>query len=421
MPAKARLTAKEMLAALYSAEPEPQPELTEIPRCSGLLELSDELLHEVLLHVAASEPACLGKMERVATHFWRPRRVLAESERLSAAVVPHGTHVKIHGCQSKAGQALNGLPATVCGYDEGAGRYLLVVAGVERRKKLQRGNITCVASVPEVAAATAVSWRADRWRVARQERESWKQILHLLHSCLPPLRRLSCGSMHTVATDAAGRVWSFGLGTNGQLGHGPSVGPGRAGDGNTVAASEEQRRLPVEPTHAPSLLDAHEIRQRPVSFDRHQESQHAVAMGAVVAGGGSTFALAAGTGELWAWGRLADRSSAAVEKYIASPSPHLCRHTVSVISARDNHAALVTAVGSLFTWGEGSQGQLGHGFGADYHEPREVEVPWRRGVAGQSVRPHAGRKRNIRPPAPRVTNVACSSFATMILTECGEL
>eukprot|EP01043_Picozoa_sp_COSAG02_P038129 COSAG02_NODE_2918_length_7752_cov_4.486215_4_plen_365_part_00 len=347
-------------------------------------------------------------------------RAAAIGRAAGCCAAPRGSCYAVHGCQSRAGQALNGLFATVCGYDEGAGRYMLAVAGVERRKKLQRGNITCVASAPEVAAAAAVSRRVDRWRVERRKGESWKQVLHLLHCCLPPLRRLSCGSMHTVATDAAGRVWSFGLGTNGQLGHGSS---GRTGDDNTVAATDEGQSFPVEPTPASFLLDAQETRPRPVSFDTHQEGRRTVATGAVVAGGGSTFALADGTGELWAWGRLADRSSIAAEKYIASPSLQLCRHPVSVISARDNHAALVTAAGTLFTWGEGSLGQLGHGFGLDYYEPHEVEISAkRRAAAGDSIRPGApGSKHDAKLSATRITNVACSSFATMILTACGEL
>ena len=60
-------TAKQMLAALYSTK---LPE-TKLPGCSSptrLLELGDELLHEVLLHATMGEPACLAKMERVATH-----------------------------------------------------------------------------------------------------------------------------------------------------------------------------------------------------------------------------------------------------------------------------------------------------------------------------------------------------------------
>lgn len=407
----ARPTAKEMLATLYSTKPE-----AELPDCSSssrLLELGDELLHEVLLHAAMGEPACLAKMERVATHFWRPRRALPESDRLLRAMLPRGARVMIHGCQSKAGQALNGLLATVCGYDEGAGRYMLAVAGVERRKKLQRGNVTPVASAPEVAAATAVGRRVDRWRVDRREGESWKQVLHLLHCCLPPLRVLSCGSMHTVAADAAGRVWSFGLGSSGQLGHGPSAGPRRAGPD----VPNPQAGL----TDATLLADAQELSPRLVGFDTHDGGRRAAAMCAVVAGGGSTFALAAGTGELWGWGRLVDRSSIAAEKFIAAPSLRLCLHAVSVVSVRDNHAALVTAGGALFTWGEGSQGQLGHGFGMDYDQPREVEIrAIRRGAAGRSLRPGTGG--NVaRSPAPRVANVACSSFATVILTERGEL
>ena len=175
-------------------------------------------------------------------------------------------------------------------------------------------------------------------------------------------------------------------------------------------------------THATFLADAQELRPRLVGFDMHDGRRCAAAMSAVVAGGGSTFALAAGTGELWGWGRLADRSSIAAEKFIASPSSRLCVHAVSVVSVRDFHAALVTVTGALFTWGEGSQGQLGHGFGMDYDQPREVEIPAiTRGAAGQSLRPDIGRNNGARSPAPRVVNVACSSFATLILTERGEL
>lgn len=417
-----------MLAALYSEDPEPEPEYEpKLPRCE-ILDLTDELLYEVLLHVAAREPASLAKMERVASHFWQPRRPLTKLSWLVPTTLPRGARVMIHSCQSKVGQALNGRFATVCGYDKAAGRYVLAFAGVERRKKLQHGNVTLVASVPEVAAATVVSRRDDRWRVEPRSGESWKRVLHVLYRCLPPLRMVSCGSMHTAAVDPNGRVWSCGLGTNGQLGHGPSsdftphVDQIVGNDGaSTVSEWGEGRNFRSAPTHASLLENEREFRPRLVNFDTCEGDQCTIAMSAVVAGGGSTFALAGGNGQLWAWGRLADRNCTGVEEFIATPSQHLFARPVSVVSARDNHAALVTSAGTLFTWGEGSQGQLGHGFGVDYDKPREVEVPATRGALGCVLRPNRNDTRASRSLAPRITNVACSSFATAILTEYGEL
>ena len=463
-----RQTAKEMLAALYSSDAQhekqqpPQHEKQQPPqhaqqppvppppgpgRPCGLLELSDELLHEVLLRVAADEPAGLGKLERVAAHLWRPRRPLPRSDdEPSDTVLPRGARVVVHGCRSEAGQALNGRAATVHGFDAAAGRYMLAVAGVERRKKLQGSNITRAASAPEVAAAAAVSRRGDRWRVWRRRGESWKRALHLLQCCLPPLRRLSCGSMHTVAADAAGTVWSWGLGMSGQLGHGRRAAePGAGGrgqssedDDDALATTERERKRWAGLTHTSLLQDEKELRPRRVSFGGSTPvaMQSTPAAAAVVAGGSSTLALVAGTGELWSWGRLAHRAGSAEDRVVASPSPRLglamppskahagAGQVVSVVSVRDNHAALVTDRGTLFTWGEGSQGQLGHGQGLDYDSPREVDFG--REAIGPSPRLSAAgtdRLGKARQAAvvPRITNVACSSFATMILTEHGQL
>ena len=414
--------ANEKLRATHAAEllrepqPEPEPEPPRAP--SQLQELSDELLHEVLLHV---EPAGLGRMERVAVHFWRPRHVLPGGDgAATASLLPRGTHVAIGGCQSAAGQALNGAAATVLGFDEAVGRYVLAVVGAERRKKLQRGNLTAMASAPEVAAAAAVSARDDRWRVTRRRGESWKQALHLLVSCLPPLRRLSCGSMHTVAADAHGRVRTWGLGRHGQLGHGRGLeeaGERRAeaiahvgATDESLARNERERARWSGRTHASFLESEKELRPKLVTA---LDGERVVA---VVAGGGTTIALTpeAGTGrQLWAWGKLADRASAFAQRYAASPSSscllgmpvELSMTTVvSMVSVRDSHAALITDTGMLYTWGDGSKGQLGNGRGLDYDAPHQVLFS-----ESEKVTP------------PRIVSVACSSFATMMLTAAGQL
>jgi alpha-tubulin suppressor-like RCC1 family protein len=44
------------------------------------------------------------------------------------------------------------------------------------------------------------------------------------------------------------------------------------------------------------------------------------------------------------------------------------------IACGDQHVAVVTSNGSLYTWGKGSYGKLGHGNEIDYNEPCIVEA-----------------------------------------------
>ena len=102
---------------------------------------------------------------------------------------------------------------------------------------------------------------------------------------------------------------------------------------------------------------------------------------------------------------------------------------VSVVSVRDNHAAAVTATGDLYTWGCDPTGQLGSTPGPSFSHgaktPCRVQVfrdSSERGAAvrddplGTDANPVPGQWRG-----QRIVDVACSSYATAVVTVDGAL
>uniref|UniRef100_A0AAY4BKB2 RCC1 domain-containing protein 1 n=2 Tax=Denticeps clupeoides TaxID=299321 RepID=A0AAY4BKB2_9TELE len=75
------------------------------------------------------------------------------------------------------------------------------------------------------------------------------------------------------------------------------------------------------------------------------------------------------------------------EGYVASKPPlfrSLAPHLRAVsLALGTEHALLLTADGTIYTWGRGSHGQLGHGLLSPEEEPRALEALW--GVPMSSV------------------------------------
>ena len=154
---------------------------------------------------------------------------------------------------------------------------------------------------------------------------------------------VSAGESHSLAITDGGSVWSWGLGGRGRLGHG-----------------DEQHQL------LPKKIEAF-AGQRVV---------------AVSAGAGHSLALTA-DGAVWSWGYggycqlgHGDWQNQLLPKKVEA----LAGQRVIAVSAGERHSLAITDGGSVWSWGFGGQGRLGHGDTQNQLLPKKVEA-----FAGQRV------------------------------------
>jgi len=149
---------------------------------------------------------------------------------------------------------------------------------------------------------------------------------------------VSAGANHSLALTADGSVWSWGRGGRGQLGHG------------------DQQRQPL-----PKKIEAF-TGQRVV---------------AVSAGGHYSLALTA-DGAVWSWGSgvpgqlgHGDEQDQLLPKKVEA----LAGQRAVAVSAAKFHSLAITANGTVFAWGKGGDGCLGHGEDlSDQLLPKKVEA-----------------------------------------------
>uniref|UniRef100_A0A8K9WL37 HECT domain-containing protein n=1 Tax=Oncorhynchus mykiss TaxID=8022 RepID=A0A8K9WL37_ONCMY len=181
---------------------------------------------------------------------------------------------------------------------------------------------------------------------------------------------VSCGQDHSVAVCASGQVFSWGLNSHGQLGLGKGV--------------------PLQPI--PALV-------RPLT---------GVPVTQVAAGGTHTLALtlpglvyccgANRAGQL-GLNRVDEKGTTALSIFVRYLYKKLIRVLgVSFISCGEAHSAVLTKGGQVFTFGEGSRGQLGHNASANELLPKLVE-----GMDGLA------------------SQIACGSHHTLVLGSSGQL
>jgi alpha-tubulin suppressor-like RCC1 family protein len=142
---------------------------------------------------------------------------------------------------------------------------------------------------------------------------------------LPPFTQISAGEEHSMAVDALGRIWTWGNGTGGGLGHG--------------VTQHEQRPRMIEGISGLSL-----------------------SVRAISARGSHSMAVCA-LGNVWTWGsggfRLGHGGTSDEQR------PRMIEGTlmfnVQAISAGGNHSMALDGLGNLWTWGSASLGVQGHG------------------------------------------------------------
>ncbi|XP_071401090.1 probable E3 ubiquitin-protein ligase HERC3 [Centroberyx affinis] len=189
-------------------------------------------------------------------------------------------------------------------------------------------------------------------------------------SCHIPVSQVACGSQHSVALTKDGQVYTWGQNSRGQLG----VGKRKPG----VRSPQLLKSLSVNP-----LVQ-------------------------VSAAGDQSFALSV-SGSVCGWGKndcgqlgLGDTK----DRHTPTPVHCLNMKKTAYISCGKDHTAILTKDGTVFTFGSGQYGQLGHNSFRDELRPRLVAELW----------------------GAKVTKVACGRHHTLALTDskrvysfgCGE-
>ncbi|TNN55021.1 putative E3 ubiquitin-protein ligase HERC6 [Liparis tanakae] len=158
--------------------------------------------------------------------------------------------------------------------------------------------------------------------------------------CNKVVSQVACGSRHSVALTQGGQVYTWGRDSRGQLGLGRS---GRRSD---------------SPQHLRSLS--------------------ALPLVQVAAGGDQSFALSV-SGGVFGWGGnhrgqlgLGDTT----DRHVPTPVDGSNTKTTIHISCGEDHTAILTKNGAVFTFGSGQHGQLGHNSFADELRPRLVVELW---------------------------------------------
>ncbi|KAM9754307.1 putative E3 ubiquitin-protein ligase HERC3 [Menidia menidia] len=178
-----------------------------------------------------------------------------------------------------------------------------------------------------------------------------------------PLTQVVCGTRHAVALSTGGQVYTWGQGSRGQLGL-----------GQTECGCDS-------PQHLGSLRSVPLVR--------------------VAAGGEQSFAVSR-FGDVFCWGRN-DRGQLGLgdtaDRHTPTAFSSLNGKKAVSVSCGEEHTAILTKGGAVFTFGSGRHGQLGHGSFEDELCPRLVEELW----------------------GFKATMIACGRFHTLVLTDSNKV
>ncbi|XP_019343662.1 probable E3 ubiquitin-protein ligase HERC6 isoform X5 [Alligator mississippiensis] len=225
------------------------------------------------------------------------------------------------------------------------------------------------------------------------------------------ITRVSCGKEHSLAVSNEGKVFSWGAGSEGQLGTGEfeeqSFIPKK------IDGLSNHRVLQVTCGHYHSLALTQDGRVFSWGQNGHGQlglgkefpsqaipqqvvSLNGIPLAQVAAGGAHSFALSL-SGVVYGWGRNSARqlglSQANTKEQVFKPWSVAALKSIGVIyiGCGDEHTAVLTQDGSVFTFGDNSAGQLGHHFSAVKTGPQKVE-----GIDGP------------------VSHLACGSYHTLV-------
>ncbi|XP_072241033.1 probable E3 ubiquitin-protein ligase HERC3 isoform X1 [Leuresthes tenuis] len=200
---------------------------------------------------------------------------------------------------------------------------------------------------------------------------------------------VSCGRAHSMAVNEQGQVFAWGAGEGGQLGLGTveavvriprlvkrlcdhSVSQIMCGNQHCIALSRDGQLFTWGQNTSGQLgLGKGEPSKL---YPQPLKSLAGIPLAQITAGGDHSFALSL-SGAVFGWGKnragqlgLNDKQDRAVPCHIK----FLRSQKVVYISCGDEHTAALTKDGGLFTFGDGSWGQLGHGSTNNELLPRRV-------------------------------------------------
>lgn len=224
----------------------------------------------------------------------------------------------------------------------------------ERAQHLEQTAPTAAVAVPapaaygavpglaELAAGVALSRRSDAARIVLRPGEKRCFALHVLECLLAGPAKAAAGSSHSVIVSAPSTAATFGIGTQGQLGH------------------SHDASLLAQPLHGVMYSIPKVVR-----IGADAASVCCVAAGTahslISTVMGEVFSCGDSSGGRLGIGNISQ--SQGDGRYCPAPVrvPGRWRDKVVLVSAGSMHSACVTATGELWTWGDGSCGMLGHG------------------------------------------------------------
>ncbi|XP_064190725.1 probable E3 ubiquitin-protein ligase HERC3 isoform X1 [Anguilla rostrata] len=200
---------------------------------------------------------------------------------------------------------------------------------------------------------------------------------------------VACGQAHSVAVNELGQVFTWGAGGGGQLGLGTAeeavriprlikklcehrISQVMCGNQHCIALSKDGQLFTWGQNSSGQLGLG---KGRPCSLSPQPlKSLSGIPLAQITAGGDHSFALSL-SGAVFGWGKnsagqlgLNDEQDRAVPCHIK----FLRTQKVVYISCGEEHTAALTKDGGLFTFGDGSQGQLGHDSTNNELLPRRV-------------------------------------------------
>ncbi|XP_071973647.1 probable E3 ubiquitin-protein ligase HERC3 isoform X2 [Engystomops pustulosus] len=205
-----------------------------------------------------------------------------------------------------------------------------------------------------------------------------KEIIHV-----------ACGQAHNVALNSQGQLFSWGAGSEGQLGHSTiedSVPVPRlikklnqqrvlqvsCGNQHCLALSDDGQLFTWGQNNHGQLGLGHGFTQQ--SSPQRVKSLEGIPLAQVTAGGYHSFALSL-SGAVFGWGKNGSGQLGLNDEQVRVSPCHvkpLRSQKVVYISCGEEHTAVLTKTGGLFTFGAGDHGQLGHDSLHNEINPRRV-------------------------------------------------
>jgi len=222
---------------------------------------------------------------------------------------------------------------------------------------------------------------------------------------------VSAGLMHSLALTADGAVWSWGGGGNGRLGHGDEQGQllpkkveALAGRGVVAVSAGSNHNVALTADGAVWSWGDGSYGMLGHGDEQHQWQPNTIEalagqrVIAVAAGVSHSLALAA-DGAVWSWGRggsgklgHGDQQNQLLPKKIEA----LAGQRAVAVSAGVYHSLALTADSSVWSWGFGGRGRLGHGDEQDQLLPTKIEA-----LTGQRVSSLCRLGGSIAAPSPQ--------------------